>query len=161
MNTHEIEQLFERYLDGITTEAEEQTLRECLTQDDATSDLKDKRRFLLALEEAGTSTSAFDVSHLEKQIDHWEAVEQTTRHRTLQVSWRWFAGIAACFAIALMLPIAFHEDVQPQETVLRDTYDDPKRATEEAQLAMAKFSECLNKGFAMLEDEDTRKRADK
>ncbi|MBR1733337.1 MAG: hypothetical protein IJ729_06360 [Alloprevotella sp.] len=144
----QVDELLERYLAAQTTEAEEQQLREAL---DEGSDA----RFLQALASAADAPCpTLDTSRLERTISRWEAIEETTRQRTWSISWRWFAALAACIVMAFILPVALQPEEPQQPTALRDTYDDPQRAAQEAEQAMAKFSECLDKGLALLQKED-------
>lgn len=139
--------LLERYFAAQTTEAEEQQLREAL---DGGSDA----RFLQALNAAAEAPCpTLDTLRLERAVSRWETIEETTHQRTWQVSWRWFAALAACIVLAFILPVALQPEEPQQPTALRDTYDDPQRAAQEAEQAMAKFDECLDKGLALLQNE--------
>ena len=70
---------------------------------------------------------------------------------------RWTIGIAA--GIALIVGIAIPTLREPDAVKYaeeQETYNDPEMAQREAEKALAKFSDCINKGFDIM-DKTTNK----
>ena len=62
------------------------------------------------------------------------------------INWRVAAAILVLFAASMMLKHALHEDGQPGEPLIADTYQDPEKALEETKKALLLISAKLNKG---------------
>ena len=87
---------------------------------------------------------------LEKQIDQWETVEQLTQRRSISSTMKWVAGVAASLLFILMVSIVnkhYKEQEYAQLQMTEDTFDNPEDAAAEAQRALLKFSEAINKAI--------------
>jgi ferric-dicitrate binding protein FerR (iron transport regulator) len=86
-----------------------------------------------------------------KQIDQWEKDERLTERHSISVTLKWVAGVAASLLLILSVSlVANHQYKQKQYAQLqmpKDTYDNPEDAAAEAQWALAKFSEAINKAI--------------
>ncbi len=86
-----------------------------------------------------------------KQIDQWEKVERMTERRSIGSTLRWVAGVAASLLLILSVSlVANHQYRQKQYAQLqmsKDTFDNPEDAAAEAQRALLKFSEAINKAI--------------
>ena len=87
---------------------------------------------------------------LSSRIDRWDAEEKTPR-RHAKTAWiRRTIAAAACIAIIFSVThLVRHSqttiaDVQTQ----KDTYDNPEEAAAEAEWALTKFSETINKAVS-------------
>ena len=88
---------------------------------------------------------------LEKQIDRWETIEWITERRSISTIAKWIAGVAASLLLILTVSlVANHQYKQQQYAQLQsqeDTFDNPEDAAAEAQRALLKFSEAINKAI--------------
>ena len=94
---------------------------------------------------------------LSRQIDQWNSIERRSEKRVRIAVMRWTIGIAA--GIALIVGIAIPTLREPDAVKYaeeQETYNDPEMAQREAEKALAKFSDCINKGFDIM-DKTTNK----
>ena len=94
---------------------------------------------------------------LSRQIDQWNSIEKRSEKRVRTAVMRWTIGIAA--GIALIVGIAIPTLREPDAVKYaeeQETYNDPEMAQREAEKALAKFSDCINKGFDVM-DKTTNK----
>jgi len=85
-----------------------------------------------------------------KQIDQWERVERMTERRSVGSTLKWVAGVAASLLLILSVSLIANHQQQKQFAQLqltKDTYDNPEDAAAEAQRALLKFSEAINKAI--------------
>ncbi len=86
---------------------------------------------------------------LSSQVDVWEASEASaSAPRRVRMGWMQHAAAAAAILL-LLFSIALwqeHSDT-PSETAMaqKDTFDNPEEAAAEAETALLKFSEAINK----------------
>ncbi len=134
-----IENLLERYFDGLTTEAEEVRLREFFRRADVPPHLQAEAEMFRAMDLAGME------GRLSHKINQWEKGKPMTfpeaTHSRIP-----FLRMAA--GIALLLAVGWRLLVPPGP---RDTCATPEEAYAETQRALAMVSAALNKGVAPLQ----------
>ncbi|MBP3227177.1 MAG: hypothetical protein J6M53_00135 [Bacteroidaceae bacterium] len=165
LDTWQVQALLDRYYDGQTTPAEERRLRDFFAHAAVPAELQDERRFFLALDGAAESTAPpVDVERLMAQAlsaqpdAKMESTVAAPRRFTVRRA-LWIAAIAACLALVFVLPSRIGNGSSTVVTTeggltLRDTYSDPNQAAVEAERALARFSESLDKGLAQLDKVD-------
>ncbi len=85
---------------------------------------------------------------LSSQIDAWEKEENTSRsHQSRRVWLRTSLAAAACLLLLFSITLWFeHPDKTTATAVVqKDTFDNPEEAATEAEQALLKFSEVINK----------------
>ena len=171
MKQSETDILIEKFFNGETTEEEERLLHEA----SLTAPLgSDKKLFQSEAENEHSSLLAphstllqsltpqpevpLGLEHrLSRQIDQWNSIEKRSEKRVRTAVMRWTIGIAA--GIALIVGIAIPTLREPDAVKYaeeQETYNDPEMAQREAEKALAKFSDCINKGFDIM-DKTTNK----
>ncbi|MBR1889728.1 MAG: hypothetical protein IJ816_03770 [Alloprevotella sp.] len=158
MTYTDITSLLSRFYASETTEAEEQQLKAYFASDDVPEELADEKDLFLRLTDLSSEDAepSFDPIKIERKISQWQTLEKGAEKRVIRLSVRWISAAVAVIVLAVGLPLALRhhkgteQNVPLQMASLTDTYDDPQRAAEEAQRALAKFSECLEKGLASL-----------
>lgn len=178
MKQSETDILIEKFFNGETTEEEEKLLHEASLNAPLGSDKK------LFQSEAENEHSSLLAHHstlnahrssllqsltpqpevplgleqrLSRQIDQWNSIEKRSEKRVRTAVMRWTIGIAA--GIALIVGIAIPTLREPDAVKYaeeQETYNDPEMAQREAEKALAKFSDCINKGFDIM-DKTTNK----
>lgn len=88
------------------------------------------------------------AGRLERQIDQWDAVEQTAGRRVRHWTMGWAAAIAASVLLLTATGLYIgHRPAEPADMTAYDTYSDPEDAEAAAERALTKFSKELNKGL--------------
>ena len=178
MKQSETDILIEKFFNGETTEEEEKLLHEASLNAPLGSD---KKLFQSEAENEHSSLLAprstlnahrssllqsltpqpevpLGLEHrLSRQIDQWNSIEKRSEKRARTAVMRWTIGIAA--GIALIVGIAIPTLREPDAVKYaeeQETYNDPEMAQREAEKALAKFSDCINKGFDIM-DKTTNK----
>ena len=86
-----------------------------------------------------------------KQIDQWEKVERMTERRSISSTLKWAVGVAASLllilSISLVVNYQYKQKQYAQLQMSKDTFDNPEDAAAEAQRALLKFSEAINKAI--------------
>ena len=86
-----------------------------------------------------------------KQIDQWERVERMTERRSVSSTLKWVAGVAASLllilSVSLVVNYQYKQKQYAQLQMSEDTFDNPEDAAAEAQRALLKFSEAINKAI--------------
>ncbi|MDD7318593.1 MAG: hypothetical protein SOZ80_06450 [Prevotella sp.] len=94
---------------------------------------------------------------LSRQIDQWSSIEKRSEKRARMTVIRWVTGIAAGVVLIVGIAIpALREPDAEKYAEEQETYNDPEKAQIEAEKALAKFSDCINKGFDII-DKTTNK----
>lgn len=143
-----IEQLLERYYDGNTSEAEEQTLKDFFSQEEIPSHLSAEKEMFFQF-----SANRFPQGmeeRLEQLIDQWDTAERSSiqaasKHRSLRL--RWVASIAASLLLLFGMSWYIHDPAPSRQ----DTFTNPEEAYIHAERALVLFSEALNKGIDSME----------
>ncbi len=185
MKQSETDILIEKFFNGETTEEEEKLLHEASLNAPLGSDKKlfqseaeNEHSSLLAQRSTlNAQHSTLTAQHLpllqsltlqpevplgleqrlSRQIDQWNSIEKRSEKRVRTAVMRWTIGIAA--GIALIVGIAIPTLREPDAVKYaeeQETYNDPEMAQREAEKALAKFSDCINKGFDIM-DKTTNK----
>ena len=85
---------------------------------------------------------------LSSQIDDWEKEEVDIRsHQSRRVGLRTALAAAACLLLLFSVALWFDrpDDTTAAAMVQKDSFDDPEEAAAEAEQALLKFSEVINK----------------
>lgn len=178
MKQSETDILIEKFFNGETTEEEEKLLHEAslnaplgsdkkLFQSEAENEhssllaprstLNAHRSSLLQSLTLQPEVPLGLEQRLSRQIDQWNSIEKRSEKRVRTAVMRWTIGIAA--GIALIVGIAIPTLREPDAVKYaeeQETYNDPEMAQREAEKALAKFSDCINKGFDIM-DKTTNK----
>lgn len=178
MKQSETDILIEKFFNGETTEEEEKLLHEAslnaplgsykkLFQSEAENEhssllahhstLNAHRSSLLQSLTLQPEVPLGLEQRLSRQIDQWNSIEKRSEKRVRTAVMRWTIGIAA--GIALIVGIAIPTLREPDAVKYaeeQETYNDPEMAQREAEKALAKFSDCINKGFDVM-DKTTNK----
>lgn len=178
MKQSETDILIEKFFNGETTEEEEKLLHEASLTAPLGSDKKlfqseaekehsplNTHRSTLTAHRSSLLQSLtrqpevpLGLEHrLSRQIDQWNSIEKRSEKRARTAVMRWTIGIAA--GIALIVGIAIPTLREPDAVKYaeeQETYNDPEMAQREAEKALAKFSDCINKGFDIM-DKTTNK----
>lgn len=163
MNIEETKRLLDKYLDGLTTEAEEQQLRQTMNGE-VPAELRAEKAMFAALArfeqtaEAQMDARLADAAEhrMSRMIDQWNRVENSTRRKSRSHATRWMAGVAA--GMLVLVGVSFYagqkqqQSMQPQTAAMpEDTYNDPRMAYKETEKALQTLSENLNKGIKEME----------
>ena len=156
-----IEELLERYFEGMTSEAEEQTLHRFFTEAEVPEHLKADRELFLRLWEQRPPQGM--EQRLENLIDQWDTQERRTikaekRRNTLRL--QWIGNIAAC--LLLLFGAGWYLSDQGTHSTAQDTCATPEEAYAQAEKALVMFSTVLNKGMnQMAEVRTTTEKAER
>ena len=143
MNIERINQLLQRYYDGLATADEERELRDCMTSASLPAQLQEERDYYLALDEAAQVPDGL-ANRLFDKIDEWAAGEKKAEKpsRTVRkVVWMRWMGVAA--SIALVLGVARYATHRPSEAIL-DTCSSPEEAYAITASVLTRLSQDLN-----------------
>ena len=148
MNADRINELLERYYDALTTEAEEQELKEFFANEEVPAHLQAEKGMFLQMQ-ATTDTSVPQglEERISRNIDAWEAEEGRTQRKARILSLSWISSIAA----SLLVLISFSWYLYEPQPVRKDTCATPEEAYVHAQKALGMFSKALNKGMDQME----------
>lgn len=148
-----IEQLLERYYDGLTSEAEEKELKCYFEQADVPPHLLTEKQFFCQMDAASPPVPEGLEDRLNASIDRWDSQERRSmkvkrgiRLRRLQ----WAGSIAASLLLLFSIGVYLHIPQKP-----KDTCATPEEAYAQAQKALTMFSSALNKGIAEMETAQT------
>jgi len=122
-----------------TPDADQLFLKVC--QNCATDEeMKQAESLLLSMEQ-----------RMEKQIDQWEKAEQMTERHPVSPSLKWFVRVAASLLLVLSVSLVVNNQYQQKKYAQlqqqKDSYDNPEDAAAEAQWALLKFSDAINKAI--------------
>ncbi len=143
--------LLEKYYNGETTLAEEATLRAWLQSEEAGEAYANDRALILGLEAAKEEETPLPEglsSKLDALIDeaaNEESQKTDVRKPRLRRIMAWTAGIAASVALvfgAIRL-------TAPKNYIVE--IDDPEEASRYTEMALTKFSDAIQSGYAQME----------
>lgn len=137
MTTNKIDELLNRYEQGITTETEELSLRELAAQ----GQLPDEWNDYFAVLDGSVKVPDGLEERLERRIDAMQSSERLRRRQW----WRRVTGIAATVAILLSVGVYVHNQRQTQAILEQDTYTDPQEAYNQTEQVLTMLSKQLNK----------------
>lgn len=145
-----IEALLERYFDGQTTEAEEQTLKRFFDETEVPAHLQAEKEMFHQLQAAKVPEGLEE--RLESLIDRWDTQERRTlkvakQRRILRL--QWIGSIAA--SLLLLFGAGWYLYEPTPKWTAQDTCATPEEAYAQAQKALVMFSTALNKGMAQME----------
>lgn len=163
MNTEEIKRLLDKYLDGQTTEAEEQQLRASLAGDVPQELRAEKAMFGALAQFEQTATTLMDervasvTEHrMSRMIDQWNRLETVQRRKSRSHAMKWLTGVAA--GMLVLVGVSFYAGQKQQQqsqaqtaAMPQDTYNDPRMAYKETEKALQMLSEKLNQGIEEME----------
>jgi len=111
MATEDIQLLLNRFFDGITTEENEQALRNAYAQGNIPQGLSRDFELFMALQRTRENHtepySANFEQRISDNIDRYAKLDdnRTARRHSLRLTTLWFAGIAACFALLVSMGV--------------------------------------------------------
>lgn len=151
-NLSEIRHLLSKYYDGITTGAEEITLREYFTSSvDIPDDLEADRLLFSRLASTAEPELPFDLDErLQAKIDEWEATEKRAtaiRKRIRLPRPAIITGIAA--SLLLLLSIGFHF-MRPEQPSVPDE-PTPEEVYAQTEKALLIFANAVDKSLKQME----------
>lgn len=163
MNTEEIKCLLDKYLDGQTTEAEEQQLRASLAGDVPQELRAEKAMFGALAQFEQTATTLMDervaeaTEHrMSRMIDQWNRLETVQRRKSRSHAMKWLTSVAA--GMLVLVGVSFYAGQKQQQqsqaqtaAMPQDTYNDPRMAYKETEKALQMLSEKLNQGIEEME----------
>ena len=138
MTTEQINNLLQRYEQGSTTEAEEQSLRQLAAQGLLSGEWND---YFAALDGAVDVPEGLE-DRLSRRIDAMQARDQLRYGQW----WHSVVGVAASLAILMTVGLYVHNQHQTQAILDEDTYTDPQEAYNQTEQVLTKLSLQLNKG---------------
>ena len=142
----DINQLLEKFYDGVSTPEEETVLKDFFLHNKVDDSWKADQQLFKALysEEMQAST---DVSErLMQTIDQLERPIQSIKR------YSWLYRIAGAAAVVLLCVGLFYLTPRPEQTQMADTYDDPVEAAMAAEEVLVFMSLHLNKGLNQVAD---------
>ena len=137
MTTNKIDELLNRYEQGITTEKEELSLRELAVEGQLPDEWND---YFAVLDGSVTVPDGLE-ERLERRIDAMQLTEHLRRRKW----WRRVTGIAAMVVILLSVGVYIHNQRQTQAILEQDTYTDPQEAYNQTEQVLTMLSKQLNK----------------
>lgn len=148
-----IEDLLERYFDGLTTEAEEARLQEFFRRADVPPHLQAEAEMFRAMDLAGME------GRLGRAVDSWNDSNTSFTQSSHSAGVRSFASLKMTvpripllrIAAGIALLLAFGWKLLAPNAGPRDTCATPEEAYAETQRALAMVSAALNKGVAPLQ----------
>jgi hypothetical protein len=145
MEYQEIEEILNRYLEGESTLEEETMLKEYFSQADLPEEHREmKELFQYFAEENNDTAPHFDVSaELNSLVENEWKKETRNRFRRV-VAW---AGSAAA---VLVFSFGIFQYMNKPDTVIKDTYKDPKLAYAETKRALLMVSRTMNRSTTSL-----------
>lgn len=165
MEEKEIRILINKYYAGETDDAEEIRLINYFATADVPLDLaEDKRMFFSLYNLANANGTANIEAKMERQVEIWNMIENKTAKRTQRNSVRWLVGVAASllliFSVGVMSVVNKADSYTAQQQLFHDEQlqDEHRQYSEQeiqqarylTQMALAKFSNSMNKGLAAL-----------
>jgi len=145
MEYHEIENLLNRYIEGESSLKEEALLKEYFSQPDLPPEQREMqemfRYFVFAEKEAAPD---FNIADELNAIIENESVRKSGSRLRLLYAW---VGSAAA---VLIISFGIYHFIEKPETVLKDTYKDPKLAYLETKRALLMVSNVMNRNTANL-----------
>jgi len=145
MEYQEIEEILNRYLEGESTLEEETLLREYFSQAGLPAEHHEMKELFLYLAEANLEAAPpFDVSaELNSVIENEWKKEIRIRFRRVMA---WTSSAAA----VLVLSFGIFQYMNKPESVIKDTYKDPKLAYAETKRALLLVSRTMNRSTTSL-----------
>ena len=140
IKTDDMKQLLNKYYEGLTTEQEEQTLKDWLLSEDVPEEFAADRELFLQLQSAATNEPELPEGFSERL----EALQSAIR--------KMFIAAGSVAAACLVFFIAFnHVSEKSQAANYIVEVKDPVLAREYTVMALNKFSDAFNKGYDGLE----------
>jgi len=145
MEYAEINEFLNKYLAGETTLEEEALLREYFKRTDLPDDHPEMKEMFRYFVDAHQDTATpFDIAdELNAVIENEQKKE--TRHR-FRPLYAWIASAAAVLVISL----GIYHSLNKPETIVKDTYKDPRLAYLETKRALLLISNTMNHNTADL-----------
>ena len=148
--TNDIHLLLQRYYDALTTEAEEQRMRELLAASSPDDPVAADAQIIAAMAAAAPASEGFE-GRIEHAVDSWNAIEKQSLRRSRLVVLRAAAAAAVAVVLAGGATVAYNHHQHAAELAARpshtDTYTDPRDAYAETQRALVLFSRSINRGL--------------
>lgn len=146
MAKSEIHNIADRFMQGSATDDE--LLKAANTADGEWSEGLRAERDMMRFAAGSTAPDNDGIRlRMERMIDQWNMVEQQQRHRTSGRLTRLILGMAASIALLLAIGSLVYVNTGRNTAQMHDTYDNPHDAYAETERALAKFSQCINKGL--------------
>lgn len=153
--TDDMKQLLNKYYEGLTTEQEEQTLKDWLLSEDVPEEFAADRELFLQLQSAATNEPELPEGfseRLEALIDSEAQCEEPQKSSRQSAIRRMFIAVGSVAAACLVFFIAFnHVSEKSQAANYIVEVKDPVLAREYTVMALNKFSDAFNKGYDGLE----------
>ena len=145
MEYQTIEEILNRYFEGESTLEEETMLKEYFSHSDFPAEHRGMKELFQYFDEANREAIPdLDISsHLDSVIENEWKKETRNRFRHV-VAW---VGSAAA---VLVLTFGIYQYMEKPETVIKDTYKDPKMAYLETRRALMMVSRTMNRNTANL-----------
>ena len=145
MEYQKIEEILNRYFEGESTLEEETMLKEYFSHSDLPAEHRGMKELFQYFDEANREAAPdLDISaHLNSVIENeWK---KETRNRFGHVV-AWVGSAAA----VLVLTFGIYQHMEKPETVIKDTYKDPKMAYLETRRVLMMVSRTMNRNTANL-----------
>lgn len=150
-----MKQLLNKYYEGLTTEQEEQTLKDWLLSEDVPEEFAADRELFLQLQSAATNEPELPggfSERLEALIDSEAQREELQKSSRQSAIRKMFIAVGSVAAACLVFFIAFnHVSEKSQAANYIVEVKDPVLAREYTVMALNKFRDALNKGYEGLE----------
>lgn len=142
----EIEKLLDKYFNGETSLEEEKALRELFSRGDLPAG-PEKLRDMFGFYSSARRVS-LDSAEFDRKLDAAMKEPKLSRLTDLQRPWiYWASGVAATILILVAIFVRFDPISKP----IRDTYNDPEMAYQEATKILLFVADRFNKGTSRLE----------
>ena len=139
MEYHEIEEILNRYLEGESTLEEEALLKKYFSRDDLLTEQRETQELFRYLNEAKQeSAPPFDINDELNLLIEKEWKKETRGHFRRILAW---TGSAAA---VLVLSFGVFQYMNKSQTIIKDTYKDPKLAYLETKRALLLISRTMN-----------------
>jgi len=135
MTNQEIKHLLQRFYDGTSTDAEEQSLRQFFATakaDELDAELVREQQFFSQLFDDAPAISA--ASDAPKSATH---------------PLRWLSAAAACFAVFIALSVGYGSH---RKALYQDTFTDPDVAYQKAEESLEIFANAIDKGMQKIDE---------
>jgi hypothetical protein len=148
----DIEQLIEKFYEGLSTPEEERFLTAYFLNEEAVDERwKDERQLFSHLHETQIQVPAGVSERLEKSIMQME-VQPEVFQNPLPRKRTWYYWIGSAAAIVLLCIGLFFINRKPSPPTMADTFSDPEEAALVAEQTLAYMSAQLNKGLDIVAD---------
>lgn len=153
--TDDMKQLLNKYYEGLTTEQEEQTLKDWLLSEDVPEEFAADRELFLQLQSAADEEVEMPdgfSERLEALIDseaQREELQKSSRQSAIRKMFIAVGSVAAACLVFFMIFNHVSENSQAANYIVE--VKDPVLAREYTVMALNKFSDAFNKGYDGLE----------